>query len=135
MQRHSSTADYNSTHLPLVRRLLSLPEPLLVGFLLFLWLVATSWARFLSLPDEGRYVGVAWEMVRSGDWLTPTLNGLPYFHKPPLFYWLTAVSLSLFGTIEWAARLASCLGAMLSAGAAYLLIRRWMVLFHPARFK
>ena len=59
MQRHSSTADYNSTHLPLVRRLLSLPEPLLVGFLLFLWLVATSWARFLSLPDEGRYVGVA----------------------------------------------------------------------------
>ena len=126
MQRHSSTADYNSTHLPLVRRLLSLPEPLLVGFLLFVWLVATSWARFLSLPDEGRYVGVAWEMVRSGDWLTPTLNGLPYFHKPPLFYWLTAVSLSLFGTIEWAARLASCLGAMLSAGAAYLLIRRWM---------
>ena len=126
MQRHSSTADSNSTHLPLVRRLLSLPEPLLVGFLLLLWLLATGWARTLSLPDEGRYVGVAWEMVRSGDWLTPTLNGLPYFHKPPLFYWLTAVSLSLFGTIEWAARLASCLGAMLSAGAAYLLIRRWM---------
>jgi hypothetical protein len=126
MLRHSSNADSNSTHLPLVRQLLSLPEPLLLGLLLFLWLVATSWVRPLSLPDEGRYAGVAWEMVRSGDWLTPTLNGLPYFHKPPLFYWITAASLSLFGNIEWAARLASCFGAMLSAGAAYLLIRRWM---------
>jgi len=126
MQRHSSTPDSLFPHSPLVRRLLSLPEPVLVGFLLFLWLVSTSWIRPLSLPDEGRYAGVAWEMVRSGDWLTPTLNGLPYFHKPPLFYWITAVSLSLFGNIEWAARLASCVGAMLSAGAAYLLIRRWM---------
>ena len=126
MQRYSTNADSITPHSPLVRRLQSLPEPLVVGILLFLWLVATSWVRPLSLPDEGRYAGVAWEMVRSGDWLTPTLNGLPYFHKPPLFYWLTAVSLSLFGTIEWAARLASCVGAMLGAGAAYLLIRRWM---------
>lgn len=106
--------------------LTSLPEPLVTGLLLLLWLLATSWLRPLSLPDEGRYVGVAWEMVRSGDWLTPTLNGLPYFHKPPLFYWLTAASLSLFGNIEWAARMASALGAMLGAGAGYLLLRRWM---------
>jgi 4-amino-4-deoxy-L-arabinose transferase-like glycosyltransferase len=56
----------------------------------FSWLACTAWLRPLALPDEGRYVGVAWEMVRSGDWITPTLNGLPYFHKPPLFYWLTA---------------------------------------------
>ncbi len=117
-------ADYS----PVIRRLLSLPEPLVVGLLMLLWLLVTSWIRPLSLPDEGRYAGVAWEMVRSGDWLTPTLNGLPYFHKPPLFYWLTAVSLSLFGPNEWAARLASCFGAMLAAGAGYILIRRWMSL-------
>ena len=55
---------------------------------------ATAWLRPLTLPDEGRYVGVAWEMLRSGDWLTPTLDGLPFFHKPPLFYWITAASLS-----------------------------------------
>src|SRR4051794_21568336 len=48
------------------------------------WLAATAWARPLWLPDEGRYVGVAWEMLRSGDWLTPRLDGLPFFHKPPL---------------------------------------------------
>lgn len=36
-------------------------------------------------------------MMRSGDWLTLTPNGFPYFHKPPLFYWITAASMSLFG--------------------------------------
>ena len=62
-----------------------------VAGLILLWLAATVWLRPLALPDEGRYVGVAWEMMRSGDWLTPTLDGLPFFHKPPLFYWITFV--------------------------------------------
>ena len=75
------------------------------------WLGFTAGLRPLLLPDEGRYVGVAWEMLRSGDWLTPTLNGLPFFHKPPLFYWITAASMSVFGLHEWAARLAPVLGA------------------------
>jgi len=101
-------------------------EPAALGLILVLWLFSTSWMRPLGMPDEGRYVGVAWEMVRSGDWLTPTLNGLPYFHKPPLFYWITALSLSAFGNVEWAARLVSLLGAMLCAGSVYLLLRRWM---------
>ena len=77
------------------------------------------------LPDEGRYVGVAWEMLRSGDWLTPTLNGLPFFHKPPLFYWLTAAAMSLFGADEWAARFAPLLGGSAAAFALYLFLRRW----------
>jgi 4-amino-4-deoxy-L-arabinose transferase-like glycosyltransferase len=91
----------------------------------FLWLAATAWMRPLMLPDEGRYVGVAWEMMRSGDWLTPTLNGLPFFHKPPLFYWITAGSMSLFGLYEGAARAAPLLGAFLAALSLYLFIRRW----------
>jgi 4-amino-4-deoxy-L-arabinose transferase-like glycosyltransferase len=96
-----------------------------VAALILVWLAATAWARPLMLPDEGRYVGVAWEMLRSGDWLTPTLNGLPYFHKPPLFYWITAGSLSLFGINEWAARAAPILGAALGAVSMYLFARRW----------
>lgn len=91
---------------------------------LFGWLAFTSWLRPLSLPDEGRYVGVAWEMVRSGDWLVPTLDGLPYFHKPPLFYWITAISLQLFGVGHWSARVAPLLGATLMGTALYLLLRR-----------
>jgi len=59
--------------------------------MVFAWLAATAWMRPLALPDEGRYVGVAWEMVRSGNWLVPTLDTLPFFHKPPLFYWLHVI--------------------------------------------
>lgn len=89
------------------------------------WFSCTAWARALMLPDEGRYVGVAWEMLRSGDWLTPTLNGLPYFHKPPLFYWITASSLGLLGHHEFAARVAPILGATLGAMTLFLFVRRW----------
>jgi len=97
----------------------------LVALMLLAWLVCTAWWRPLAVPDEGRYAGVAWEMIRSGDWLTPTLNGLPFFHKPPLFYWLTALSLKTFGLTLWAARLASVLGALLGALGLYMLVRRW----------
>ena len=93
--------------------------------LVLVWLMATAWARPLSQPDEGRYVGIAWEMLRSGDWLTPTLNGLPFLHKPPLFYWITAASMSLLGPNEFAARVAPILGASLGAFALYVFTRRW----------
>jgi 4-amino-4-deoxy-L-arabinose transferase-like glycosyltransferase len=91
----------------------------------FVWFAFTAGLRPLMLPDEGRYVGVAWEMLRSGDWLTPTLDGLPYFHKPPLFYWITASSLGLFGLNEWAARLAPVLGATIGTLALHGFARRW----------
>ena len=96
-----------------------------VALLTALWLGWTTGWRHLAVPDEGRYAGVAWEMIRSGDWLTPTLDGLPFFHKPPLFYWITAVSLELFGLHPWAGRLASVTGAWLGAMALYLLLHRW----------
>jgi 4-amino-4-deoxy-L-arabinose transferase-like glycosyltransferase len=89
------------------------------------WLAATAWLRPLRLPDEGRYVGVAWEMLRSGDWLTPMLDGLPFLHKPPLVYWITAGALSLFGANAWAARAAPLLGALLGALALHAFVRRW----------
>ncbi|MDQ2780659.1 MAG: glycosyltransferase family 39 protein [Pseudomonadota bacterium] len=100
-------------------------KPMAVLALILLALVATAWLRPLMLPDEGRYVGVAWEMMHSGDWLTPTLNGLPFFHKPPLFYWITAASMSLFGLHEWAGRLASVTGAALGAFSLWWFLRRW----------
>jgi len=100
-------------------------SPALALALTILWLGFSAWMRPLMLPDEGRYVGVAWEMLRSGDWLTPTLDGLPFFHKPPLFYWITAASLSVFGLHEWAARAAPVLGASLGAFSLYLFMQRW----------
>lgn len=96
-----------------------------IALLAFAWLAMLAWARPLMLPDEGRYVGVAWEMLRSGDWVVPTLDGLPYFHKPPLFYWITAAAMSALGTGEWATRVAPLLGAWLGAMSVFLLARRW----------
>ena len=61
--------------------------------------------RKLVGPDEGRYAEVAREMAVSGDWVTPRLNGIKYFEKPPLQYWATAAAFKTFGQNEWAARL------------------------------
>jgi len=61
--------------------------------------------RHLIRPDEGRYAEIAREMVATGDWLTPRLNGFKYFEKPALQYWATALSFEAFGQNEWAARL------------------------------
>lgn len=97
---------------------------LLLG-LAVLWLAATIWIRPLAMPDEGRYVGVARAMVLSGDWLVPRLDGLPFFHKPPLFYWISAAAMALFGIHEWSARLAPVAGAVLMCTALFLFARRW----------
>ncbi len=61
--------------------------------------------RKLAGPDEGRYAEIAREMLVSGDFVTPRLDGLKYFEKPPLQYWASAAALAAFGQSEWAARL------------------------------
>jgi len=48
--------------------------------------------RKLIRPDEGRYAEVPREMAVTGDWITPRLNGIKYFEKPPLQYWATAAA-------------------------------------------
>ena len=79
------------------------------GWLLWIILAAVWFAtmpvRPLVDPDEGRYAEIPREMVAAGDWITPRLNGLKYFEKPPLQYWATAASYSVFGLSEWTARL------------------------------
>jgi 4-amino-4-deoxy-L-arabinose transferase-like glycosyltransferase len=58
--------------------------------------------------NEGLYAEIPREMLASGDWrqwVIPHLNGLPYMEKPPLLYWLTAMSFAVFGASEWSARL------------------------------
>lgn len=61
--------------------------------------------RTLIKPDEGRYAEIPREMVASGDWVTPRLNDLKYFEKPPLQYWATATAYSVFGQHQWTSRL------------------------------
>lgn len=63
--------------------------------------------RPLANPDEGRYLEIPREMFLSGDFITPRLNGIKYFEKPPFFYWMEIISFSLFGVNVWAGRLVS----------------------------
>ena len=90
---------------------------------LALWLAATAGLRPLLLPDEGRYAGVAREMLR-GDGLVPRLDGLPFFHKPPLFYWLDMAAMRVVGVNEFAARFGSLVGAWLLGAALFVFLRR-----------
>ncbi len=89
------------------------------------WLGCLSWLRPLHLPDEGRYVGVAWDMTRFDSPWVPLMNGLPYFHKPPLFYWLDEWSFALLGVHEWSARLPSWVAAWSTAIGLYLFVRKY----------
>ena len=79
--------------------------------------------RALNEPDEGRYAEVGREMMASGDWLTPRLNGIPHLSKPPLTYWCIAASLRLFGVNEFAARLPIALAALGTLLALYWMVR------------
>src|SRR5215813_5164793 len=58
---------------------------------------------------EARYAIVAYEMLRSGDFIQPRLNTFPYYEKPPLLYWAIALSYRVFGVNELASRLPSAL--------------------------
>ncbi len=94
---------------PLSRRALA---ALIVAFAL-VWFAGID-QRTLMHPDEGRYAEIAREMAASGDWLTPRLNGLKYFEKPPLQYWVTAAAFDAFGVHEWTARLWPVLSTFLA---------------------
>jgi len=78
----------------------------------FLAIVLLGVAWFLGLgqrdlfqTDEGRYAEIPREMVVSGDWVTPRLDTLKYFEKPPLQYWATAVAYEAFGATNATSRL------------------------------
>lgn len=77
-----------------------------------LWLIlAVGIVSFITLgipslftPDEGRYAEIPREMLASGNFLVPHLDGVIYFEKPPLIYWLTAFFIHVFGYSNWAVR-------------------------------
>ena len=96
--------------------LASLPRSawwLIAAVLLVAWFSGIA-VRKLQHPDEGRYAEIAREIAVSGNWVTPRLNGLKYFEKPPFQYWATAAAFNAFGVHEWTARLAPALAGILA---------------------
>ena len=78
--------------------------------------------RDLFQTDEGRYAEIPREMLATGDWVTPRLDGLKYFEKPPLQYWATAAAYTVFGESNATSRLWTALmgflGILMTAFAA-----------------
>ncbi len=72
---------------------------------------------------EARYAIVAYEMLRSGDWIQPRLNTFPYYEKPPLLYWAIALAYHTFGVGEFAARFPSALAHVGTTALVFALTR------------
>ena len=73
--------------------------------------ISCGWIGLIE-PTETRYGEIAREMLASGDWFIPRLNGIPHFHKPPIAYWSAASGMALFGVNAWGARLGTALAAV-----------------------
>jgi 4-amino-4-deoxy-L-arabinose transferase-like glycosyltransferase len=92
------------------------------------WLITIQIRPMLD-PDEGRYAEIPREMVTTGDWVTPRLDGLKYFEKPALQYWATAALYSIVGVSNWSSRLWT-----VGLGFACLpLIYAWVVRLYDRR--
>jgi 4-amino-4-deoxy-L-arabinose transferase-like glycosyltransferase len=102
-----------------------------VGLLLVIAFAALVFLTGLGrLPlfgrDEALYAEAAREMHASGDWITPRVNGADFFEKPPLYYWLAALSYTVLGETPLAARLpAALLGIFTVAVTATFVSRVW----------
>jgi len=77
-------------------------------------------------PDEARYGEIAREMLAMRDFIVPHLNFVAYVEKPPLLYWLTALSFRVFGVSEFAARLVPATSALLGVLATFVFADRVM---------
>jgi len=89
-----------------------------IGWIVVFWRL--GYASLLD-PDEAHYAELTREMLHSGSWLVPLLDGKPFIDKPVLFHWLQGASVLLLGETEFAARLPTALSAV-----ALFAITRWV---------
>ncbi|MDX1914751.1 MAG: glycosyltransferase family 39 protein [Methylophilus sp.] len=91
-------------------------KPWLVLLLLFVaaYCVNLLIPRDLWVQDEMRYGEVVREMLSTGNWLVPHLNGAPYPDKPALYFWIICIVSSLLGQGEFAFRIVSTLATLLA---------------------
>jgi len=95
-----------------------------VGLFVLLYIIPLG-VRPMVIPDEFRYAEIPREMLETGDWVVPHLDGLRYFEKPVLGYWLNAIGIAMFGENAFAIRFFSALAAGISAVILFFLARKY----------
>ncbi len=98
-----------------------------VAWLVLAWLILQLGGIFSPglLDDvDSIYIEIAREMLHRHDFVTPYIDGVRFFDKPPLMYWMAAASMRLFGEFDWAARLPLALSVLMLLLAVYGLGRR-----------
>jgi len=99
-------------------------SPRSIAILLFAWFILQIGGLFTPglLDDvDSVYIQIAREMLHRHDYVTPYINGIRFFDKPPLMYWMAAASMRLFGIHDWAARLPLALAVLALLLAVYAL--------------
>jgi 4-amino-4-deoxy-L-arabinose transferase-like glycosyltransferase len=95
-----------------------------IAIIVFAWLILQIGGLFTPglLDDvDSIYTEIAREMLVRHDYVTPYINGVRFFDKPPLMYWMAAGSMRIFGAHDWAARLPLALGVLALLLAVYAL--------------
>ncbi|WP_421919746.1 ArnT family glycosyltransferase [Marinifilum sp.] len=82
--------------------------------------------------DAGKYAAISRTLLESGDWINLKSHGMPYDQKPPLLFWLGAISFKLFGYYNWAFKLPTLL---FSALGIYSIFRLGKLLYNEATGK
>lgn len=107
-----------------LQKLNSNTQPGIVEYLiLFFFIFMTFYYGFASYAienmNEGLYAQIPREMLLTGNYLVPHLNFVPYLEKPPLLYWLIALSYHLFGVSVFSARLVPVTAAAITVLASF----------------
>jgi 4-amino-4-deoxy-L-arabinose transferase-like glycosyltransferase len=99
-------------------------NPRSVCLIILAWLVLHIGGLFTPglLDDvDSVYMEIAREMLKRHDFVTPYIDGIRFFDKPPLMYWLAAGSMHIFGAHDWAGRLPLALLTLALLLATYAL--------------
>lgn len=106
-----------------------------VSLIVLAWLVLQLGGIFSPglLDDvDSIYIQIAREMMQRHDYVTPYIDGIRFFDKPPLMYWMASTSMSVFGISDWAARLPLALSVLALLLSVYALGIRLFARVSPA---
>ncbi|HMN06839.1 MAG TPA: glycosyltransferase family 39 protein [Flavobacteriales bacterium] len=108
-----------------MKSLARIPVPWWIAIVAALLFIPGLGAVHLFDWDEINFAEIAREMLATGNWLQPQIGYEPFYEKPPLFIWMQALSMSVFGVKEFAARLPNAIAGIVTLLALYRIGRRW----------